>query len=250
MAAEDGVNAARPFVLGLTGSIGMVRDPAPPRARTRTGRLTRLPQGKSTVAGFLRARGVPVVDADAIVAELYAPGGAAVAAVEARFPGSTGPEGGLDRARLSRHVVGRPAALAALEALVHPLVAAERRRREAALAREGGHAVVAVDIPLLYETGAEATCDAVLVVAAPPAEQARRVLARPGMTPEKFAGITARQLPSEEKCRRADHVVDTGCSLAATEARVAEVVAAVRAQAQAGAEEGAGQLGRPGSSGG
>ena len=203
------------------------------------------------MAGFLRARGVPVVDADAIVAELYAPGGAAVAAVEARFPGSTGPDGGLDRARLSRHVVGRPAALAALEALVHPLVAAERRRREAALAREGGHAVVAVDIPLLYETGAEATCDAVVVVAAPPAEQARRVLARPGMTPEKFAGIAARQLPSEEKCRRADHVVDTGCSLAATEARVAEVVAAVRAQAQAGAGGGQpGQPGQPGGSGG
>ena len=176
--------------------------------------------------------GVPVIDADAIVGELYGPGGGAVAAVEAAFPGSLAAPGGpIDRARLSRHVVGRPEALAQLEALVHPLVEAERDRRARALAAEG-HAVVAADVPLLYESGSEGFFDAVAVVCCPPAVQRERVLARPGMSEDKFEKLLARQLPAEAKCERADFVVDTGRGLAETRREVEDLVGVLRTRAR------------------
>ena len=169
-----------------------------------------------------------MIDADALVAELYGPGGGAVAAVEAAFPGSSAAPGGpIDRAALSRHVVGDAEALRRLEALVHPLVEAERRRRVAALAAEG-HALVAADVPLLYESGSEGAFDAVAVVRCPPAAQRERVLARPGMSTEKFEGLLARQLPAEEKAARADFVIDTGRAPRATRGEVEALVRRLR----------------------
>ena len=157
-----------PFVLGLTGSIGM---------------------GKSATAAMFSARGVPVHDADAAVHALYGPGGASAEAIAAAFPGTLAPDGGVDRARLRDAVLGRPDALARLEALVHPLV---RAVGHAFLERQAGAPLVLLDIPLLYETGGEARCDAVLVVTAPPEVQRARVLARPGMTEAAFAAIRAK----------------------------------------------------------
>ena len=169
-----------------------------------------------------------MIDADALVAELYGPGGGAVAAVEAAFPGSSAAPGGpIDRAALSRHVVGDAEALRRLEALVHPLVEAERRRRVAALAAEG-HALVAADVPLLYESGSEGAFDAVAVVRCPPAAQRERVLARPGMSTEKFEGLLARQLPAEEKAARADFIIDTGLAPRATRGEVEALVRRLR----------------------
>lgn len=188
------------LVLGLTGSIGM---------------------GKSTTAGFFRELGVPVHDADATVHALYA--GRAAPLVEAAFPGTT--RGGqVDRARLAEAVLGRPEALRRLESLIHPLV---REEEEAFLAkaRAEGRPLVVLDIPLLFETGARGRVDRVLVVTAPPEEQRRRVLARPGMTPEKLDAILARQVPDAEKRRRADFVVDTGAGLAAAREAVRAIVA-------------------------
>jgi len=183
------------IVLGLTGSIGM---------------------GKSTTAAMFRTRGVPVFDADAAVHALYA--GALAVAVEAAFPGTT-VDGVVDRAALGRRVLGDRDALRRLEAIVHPAVrAAERTFLETA--RADGAAVAVLDIPLLYETGRERDVDRVVVVSADAATQRARVLARPGMTGEKFEAILARQLPDAEKRRRADHVIDTGGGLAAAEAAV------------------------------
>lgn len=192
-----------PFRLGLTGSIGM---------------------GKSTTAGLFRELGVPVHDADAAVHALY--GAEGVAPVEAAFPGVT--QGGrIDRALLGARVLGDDAAMKRLEAIVHPLV----RAREIAFlegAAASGADIAVLDIPLLYETGAEGRVDAVLVVTAPESVQRARVLARPGMTEEKLAAILSRQLPDSEKRRRADHVIDTGHGLAHARAEVAALLAQLR----------------------
>ncbi len=194
---------SRPFIAGLTGSIGM---------------------GKSAVALMLRELGVPVFDADAAVHHLQGPGGALLPAIEAAFPGTTGPEG-VKRQDLGAKVFADPAALKRLEAIVHPAVA---QMREAFLIEHMGEPLVVFDIPLLFEKGHGADLDAVLVVSAPAAVQRERVLARPGMTPEKFAHILSLQVPDAEKRARATHVIDTGMPLAQTKAQVAVLVAAIR----------------------
>lgn len=194
---------SRPFILGLTGSIGM---------------------GKSAVALMLRELGVPVFDADATVHRLQGPNGALLPALEAAFPGTTGPHG-VDRPALGAQVFGNPEALARLEAIVHPAVADERATF---MLEHAGEAIVVFDIPLLYEKGHGAGLDAVVVVSAPAEMQRTRVLARPGMTPEKFAQILALQVPDAEKRARADHVIDTGVTLAETREQVAALVAALR----------------------
>jgi dephospho-CoA kinase len=190
------------FVLGLTGSVGM---------------------GKSTVARHFAEAGVPVHDADAAVHRLYAAEAAPL--IEAAFPGTT-IGAAVDRARLAERVLGDPAALKRLEAIVHPLVRASERRFLAE-AEARGEKVVVLDIPLLFETGGEERVDAVVVVSAPPQVQRARVLERPGMTPEKFDAILAQQMPDEEKRRRADFVVDTSQSFDAARAQVRAVLAAV-----------------------
>lgn len=190
---------SRPFVLGLTGSIGM---------------------GKSTVADMFERRGVPVFDADGEVRRLQAAGGALVPAIENAFPGTTGAKG-VDRARLGAAVFGDAAALGRLEGLVHPAV---RSAREGFLRRHAAAPLVVFDIPLLFEKGGVDEVDAVLVVTAAPEVQRARVLARPGMTAERFEQILALQLPDAEKRKRADHLIDTGTSLAETEAAVAALV--------------------------
>ena len=192
------------IVLGLTGSIGM---------------------GKSTTAAMFEALGAPVYDADAAVHALYAAGGGAVVAVEALFPGVVGADGGVDRTALAARVVGDPEALKRLEAAVHPLVGAHRA---AFFAEVADAEVVVVDVPLLFETGGERHVDATAVVSAPADVQRVRVLARPGMTPQKLDAILARQLPDADKRARADFVIDTGRGLDAARARVAEVLAALR----------------------
>jgi dephospho-CoA kinase len=171
-------------VIGLTGSLGM---------------------GKTTTARFFAEAGVPVYGADETVHRLYA--GEAAALIEAAFPG-TATEHGVDRARLAQAVLGDSAALARLEAIVHPLVRREELRFLEA-ARKTGARVVVLDIPLLFETGGDRRVDAVVVVSAPAEMQRARVLARPGMTEEKFRALIAKQMPDEEKRRRADFVVDT-----------------------------------------
>jgi len=190
------------FVLGLTGSIGM---------------------GKSATAAIFRRLGVPVHDADAAVHSLYE--GEAAPLIEAAFPG-TAPTGIVDRPALSKAVIGSPQGMATLEAIVHPLVRREDERfLENAVTAQ---AVVAVlDIPLLFETGGESRCDAVLVVTAAPAVQRERVLARPGMSEEKFAAILAKQMPDAEKRRRAHFVVDTGRGLASAERQVGGILRAL-----------------------
>jgi dephospho-CoA kinase len=192
-------------VLGLTGSIGM---------------------GKSTVAGFFAAAGVPVHDADAAVHRLYA--GDAVPAIEAAFPGTT-VDGKVDRARLGTRVLDDPAALKRLEAIVHPLV---RRDEERFLAdaRAAGAEVAVLNIPLLFETGGDKRCDAVVVVSAPAEMQRERVMSRPGMTPEKFASLLAKQIPDAEKRRRADFVVDTSRDFDSTRAQVRAILHALANQ--------------------
>lgn len=194
---------SRPFVLGLTGSIGM---------------------GKSAVAEMMREAGVPVFDADAQVHRLQGPGGALLPAIEAAFPGTTGPAG-VDRGKLGALVFGDKAALARLERIVHPAVAAAR---ESFLIEHGGQPLVVFDIPLLFEKGHDAGLDSVAVVSAPAAVQRARVLARPGMTPEKFAQILALQVPDAEKRARADHVIDTGVTIAQTRAMVNDLVSLLR----------------------
>ncbi|MGU3386146.1 dephospho-CoA kinase [Methylobacterium sp. D53M] len=189
-----------PVILGLTGSIGM---------------------GKSATARMFAERGVPVHDADAAVHALYGPGGAAAAAIGAAFPGVLDDRGGVDRARLRAAVLDAPDRMAALEAIVHPLV---RAASTDFLARHAAAPLVVLDVPLLYETGGEGRCDAVAVVSAPPEIQRDRVLARPGMTEAAFAAILAKQMPDAEKRARADFVIDTGRGFAAAEAAVARIV--------------------------
>lgn len=189
------------MIIGLTGSIGM---------------------GKSTVAAMFADLGVPVFDADAEVHRLQEPGGALVSAIEAAFPGSTA-DGAVDRAKLRSKVFGDDAAIARLEAIVHPAVAAARARFLA----QHGDALVLFDVPLLFETGGDAKVDHVVVVSAAPAVQRARVLARPGMTPATFEAILARQLPDADKRARADFVIATDTGLDETRAQVAAVIACV-----------------------
>jgi dephospho-CoA kinase len=190
------------FLLGLTGSIGM---------------------GKSTTSAMFRAAGAPVHDADQAVHDLYA--GAAAPQIEAAFPGTTA-NGVVDRAKLSAAVLGRPEALAKLEAIVHPLVRAEEQAF-LAQARKSGATVAVLDVPLLLETGGEGRYDAVVVVTAPADVQRKRVLGRPGMTEEKLAAILARQMPDAQKRRRAHFLVDTSRGLVAAERQVRSILNAV-----------------------
>jgi len=185
--------------------------------------------GKSTVAGMLRDLGVPVFDADAEVHRMQGPGGELLPAIEAAFPGSTGPQGVL-RAELGAIVFADSEALARLEAIVHPAVAAERFDF---LEENWTAPVVVFDVPLLFERTGRAGLDAVAVVSAPAEEQRRRVLARPGMTEAKFEDILARQMPDAEKRKRADHVIDTGQPLEATRAQVAALIEDLRGRNQA-----------------
>jgi dephospho-CoA kinase len=190
------------FILGLTGSLGM---------------------GKSTTARFFVEEGVPVHDADAVVHRLYE--GEAVAAIEAAFPGTT-ENGKVDRNRLAARLVGSPAEFKKLEALVHPLVRAAEQKFLAD-AEANGAKVAVLDIPLLYETGGEQRCDAVVVVSAPAEIQRSRAFERPGMTEDRYAAITARQMPDEEKRRRADFVVDTSGGYEAARAQVRDILARI-----------------------
>jgi dephospho-CoA kinase len=187
------------IVVGLTGSIGM---------------------GKSTTARLFAEAGVPVHDSDEAVHRLYA--GAAAPLVEQAFPGTV-VDGVVDRARLAKHVVGNPPAIVRLEKIVHPLVRADA---DAFLARHraANAPLVVLDIPLLFETGGTGRVDKIAVVTAPPEMQRQRVLSRPGMTPEKFDAILARQTQDQEKRRRADFVIDTGHGLEAARAEVQSII--------------------------
>lgn len=176
----------RPFLLGLTGSIGM---------------------GKSTTAGFFRDEGVPVWDADAAVHRLYAPGGDGAKAIAALCPEAVGPEG-VDRGRLKDWIARDSGALAQIEAAIHPLVAADRAEFIDKAARSGADIVV-LDIPLLFETGGDAMMDGTVVVSAPAEAQRQRVLARPGMTQAQLDTILARQMPDAEKRARATWIIET-----------------------------------------
>eukprot|EP00887_Chlorella_sp_A99_P006029 scaffold27.g6029.t1 len=185
--------------------------------------------GKSVVSSFFREQGIPVLDSDEVVHQLYAPGGAAVGPVNELFPfPGVVVDGAINRAELSKHVLGDADALWRLETVVHALVVA----RQAAFLHEAagaGHPLVVLDIPLLYEMGAEAGCDAVLVVAAPPEVQRQRALARPGMTTAKLDAILARQWPDRDRRARAEFVIDTGHgSLEETCQQVAALAAALR----------------------
>jgi dephospho-CoA kinase len=189
--------------LGLTGSIGM---------------------GKSTTGAMFVARGCPLHDADATVHRLYE--GRAAPLIEAAFPGTTS-NGKVDRQALGQRVLGDRSAMAKLEAIVHPMV----REEEAAFfrkANEEGTDIVILDIPLLFETGAEGRCDKIVVVSAPEDVQKARVLARPDMTEEKFEAIKARQIPDVEKRARADFVIETGKGLEAAERQVDAILATLR----------------------
>ena len=190
-----------PFRLGLTGSIGM---------------------GKSTTAAFFAAEGIPVWEADAAVYRLYACGGAAVGPVAALHPPAL-QDGAISREMLKRWIGRDETALRQIEAVVHPLVAADR----AAFVAGSAGDIVLLDIPLLFETGAEAQLDATLVVTAPPAVQRRRVLSRPGMTEALFQTILAKQLPDAEKRARATHVIET-LGLEAVQACVRALIAHIR----------------------
>lgn len=193
----------KPFLLGLTGSIGM---------------------GKSTTAAMFAERGLPVWDADAAVARLYGPGGGALAAVASLCPEAVTPDG-VDRAALKRWIAADPGALKRLEQVVHPLVAADRA---AFIARQSADIVV-LDVPLLFETGADVAMDATLVVTAPPEVQRARVLARPGMTEAQFLALLSRQMPDAEKRRRATHVIET-TSLEAANRAVQDVIDRIRSR--------------------
>ncbi len=187
------------FILGLTGSLGM---------------------GKSTTAAMFAEAGVPVHDADAAVHKLYE--GEAAPLIEAAFPGTTS-GGKVDRAKLGHRVLGNAAAIKELEAIVHPLVRQAEERFLAQAERQGAKIAV-LDIPLLYETGAETRCDAVVVVSAPAPAQRARAFERPGMTDAKFQALQEKQLPDAEKRARADFIVDSGHGFEPARAQVREIL--------------------------
>jgi len=189
------------FRLGLTGSIGM---------------------GKSTTARFFAEEGIAVWDADAAVHRLYAAGGGAVGPIAALCPEAVG-EDGVSRDRLKQWIAADPLALARIEAVVHPLVAADRQAFLQATEAD----ILVMDIPLLFEKGTESEMDATLLVTAPPAVQRARVLARPGMTEAQFAAILARQMPDPEKRARATHIIET-LSLDSVRACVRALIAHIR----------------------
>jgi dephospho-CoA kinase len=197
----------RPFVLCLTGSLGM---------------------GKSTAAKFFAEAGVPVHDADAAVHALYE--GEAVPLLEAAFPGSTA-DGKVDRTKLGAMVLNDDAALARLEAIVHPLVG-RSVERFLAKAQAGGVPVVVLDVPLLFETPAQRRCDAIVVVSATAELQRRRAMERPGMTEEKFAALIAKQTPDAEKRRRADFVVDSSKDFDHARTQVRDILQSVAKMAR------------------
>ena len=198
---------AKPFMLGLTGSIGM---------------------GKSETAKMFASLGIPVYDADAVVHALYEKEGAAVPEIERAFPGTTR-NGAVDRTALAARVAGDEAAFQRLEDIVHPLVR-QAEHRFLAAAQERGADLVVLDIPLLFETGGDARMDAVVVVSAAPEVQRERVLARSGMTLEKLAAIHARQTPDVDKRARADFIVETDKGFEHALNAVKNIVATLRAR--------------------
>ena len=193
------------IVIGLTGSIGM---------------------GKSTTAAMFAEQGVPVYDADAQVHLLQGVGGAAVAPIEAAFPGVVR-DGAVDRGLLGARVLGDPAAIKRLEMIVHPLLGASRAAFFEKAEADGADMVV-LDIPLLFETGGEKRVDAVVVASAPEAMQRERVLARPGWPPDRLDAILAKQMPDTEKRARADFVIDTGKGLEPAREQVRQVIATLK----------------------
>ncbi|PST17711.1 dephospho-CoA kinase [Rhizobium sp. JAB6] len=193
--------------IGLTGSIGM---------------------GKSTSAKLFAEAGIPVNDSDAVVHDLYS--GEAVPLVEAAFPGTTS-DGKVDRQELSRKLAGDPSGFRRLEAIVHPLVR-DRERQFLERQRKAGADMVVLDIPLLFETGADKRVDKIVVVSCDPQIQRQRVLARPSMTEEKFNMILSRQTPDAQKRARADYVIDTGGSIEAAGEQVREIIADLRRKRQ------------------
>ena len=193
----------KPLIIGLTGSIGM---------------------GKSAVAAMFADEGVPVFDADAAVHDMQRAGGALVAEIEAAFPGTTSMDG-VDRKALGAAVFGNRDQLAKLESLIHPAVA---ERRKTFLAGHNNADMVVFDIPLLFEKGGQAGVDVTVVVSAPASDQRARVLARPGMVPEKFEQILKLQMPDADKRARADYVIDTGQDIAATREAVRALVKKLR----------------------
>jgi dephospho-CoA kinase len=196
------------IVVGLTGSIGM---------------------GKSTAASMLRRMGVPLFDADQMVHRLLAPGGGGVAKVAATFPGMRAENGGIDRKRLGQRVFGNREALARLEAILHPMVAAAEKRF-LAHARARREPVAVLDIPLLYESRGAGRCDYVIVVSAPAMLQRQRVMRRPGMTAARFAAIRKQQMPDAEKRRRADFVVPTGLDRGLSMRRLRAIIRGLRGE--------------------
>lgn len=198
--------AKRPLIIGLTGSIGM---------------------GKSTVAAMFAEAGVPIFDADAQVRAMQGPDGELLPAIEAAFPGSTGPLG-VNRDALGKLVFGNPEKLAQLEAIVHPAVG---KKRADFLEEHAHEAALVFDIPLLFEGSGHAAVDVIVVVSAPASEQRARVLARLGMTVEKFEHILGLQTPDAQKRERADYVINTGTSIEETRSQVAALIDTLRAQA-------------------
>ncbi|MGA2943553.1 MAG: dephospho-CoA kinase [Xanthobacteraceae bacterium] len=196
------MSAPRPFVLCLTGSLGM---------------------GKSATAKMFAEAGVPVHDSDAVVHDLYA--GEAAPLIEAAFPGSTA-GGKVDRQKLAAIVINDKTALKRLEAIVHPLVSAARSRflSDAGISDTP---IVLIDIPLLFEIGGESRCNAIVVVSAPAEMQQARAMQRPGMTEEKFTALVAKQVPDAEKRRRADFIVDTSQGFDRARAQVRDILDAV-----------------------
>ena len=190
------------FILGLTGSLGM---------------------GKSATAKMFAEEGVPVHDADAVVHRLY--DGEATPQIEAAFPGTT-KDGKVERDALAKRVLGDAAAIKRLEQIVHPLVGAASARCLAEAERNGAPVAV-LDVPLLFETGGDARCDAVVVVSAPAVMQRARAFERPGMSEGKLAAILAKQMPDEEKRRRADFVVDTSQGYEPARAQVRDILKTV-----------------------
>ncbi len=202
---RPGSRLRRPFILGLTGSIGM---------------------GKSTAAAMFEREGVPVFDADAEVHRLQGPGGALVPAIEARFPGTTGAKG-VDRQKLGALVLGNRHELAALEAIIHPAVAKAQRRF---LMRHRARDVVVLDIPLLFEKGGWRKVGAIAVVSAPAWMQRRRVMRRPGMSAAKLKAIRHLQVADRVKRARADFIIETGRPKSATHRQIRAITSCFRAR--------------------